>query len=120
MGICWSFAPTPAPFRSPPPAPYSAGFCLLSPSFMTRRDVVWYGVVWPTTAVCTGHNAWREENCFVGGGWHGSPFAQPPPLPLLGRRAGRGVWTGAAPPAVPGGGGVRPQHTLLKMIPTSR
>ena len=28
-----------------------------------------------------------------------------PPLPLLGRRAGRGVWTGAALPAVPGGGG---------------
>ena len=28
-----------------------------------------------------------------------------PPLPLLGRRAGRGVWAGAALPAVPGGGG---------------
>ena len=40
-----------------------------------------------------------------GGGWHGSPFAQPPPLPLLGHRAGRGVWAGAALPAVPGGGG---------------
>ena len=39
-----------------------------------------------------------------GGGWLGSPFAQPP-LPLLGRRAGRGVWAGAALPAVPGGGG---------------
>ena len=36
-----------------------------------------------------------------GGGWHGSPFLQPP-LPLLG---GRGVWAGAALPAVPGGGG---------------
>ena len=44
-----------------------------------------------------------------------------PPLPLLGRRAGRGVWAGAALPAVPGGGGeFRPQHTWLKMIPTSR
>ena len=43
-----------------------------------------------------------------------------PPLPLLGRRAGRGVWAGAALPAVPGGGGgSRPQHTWLKMIPTS-
>ena len=29
----------------------------------------------------------------------------PPPPPLLGRRAGRGVWAGAALPAVPGGGG---------------
>ena len=28
-----------------------------------------------------------------------------PPLPLLGRRAGRGVWAGAALRAVPGGGG---------------
>ena len=27
----------------------------------------------------------------VGGGWHGSPFAQPPPPSLLGRRAGTGV-----------------------------
>ena len=43
-----------------------------------------------------------------------------PPLPLLGRRAGRGVWAGAALPAVPGGGGVRPQQVWLKMIPTSR
>ena len=39
-----------------------------------------------------------------GGGWHGSPFAQPP-LPLLGRRTGRGVWAGAALPAMTGGGG---------------
>ena len=38
-----------------------------------------------------------------GEGWHGSPFAQPPPL--LGRRAGTGVWAGAALPAVSGGGG---------------
>ena len=43
-----------------------------------------------------------------------------PPLPLLGRRAARGVWAGAALPAVTGGGGVRPQHTWRKMIPTSR
>ena len=61
-------------------------------------------------------NARREENCFAegGGGWHGSPFAQPPPLPLLGHRAGRGVWAGAALPAVPGegrgGGGPTPTH----------
>ena len=44
-----------------------------------------------------------------GGGWHGSPFTQPP-LPLLGRRAGRGVWTGAALPVVPGGGGPTPTY----------
>ena len=31
-----------------------------------------------------------------------------PPLPLLGRRAGRGDWAGAALPAVPGGGGSDP------------
>ena len=31
-----------------------------------------------------------------------------PTLPLLGRRAGRGVWAGAALPAVPGGGGSDP------------
>ena len=31
----------------------------------------------------------REENCFAGGGWHGSPFAQTPPPSLV---------------AVPGGG----------------
>ena len=43
-----------------------------------------------------------------------------PPLPLLGRRGARGVWAGAALPAVPGGGLVRPQHTWLKMIPTAR
>ena len=49
--------------------------------------------------------AGRKLLCGGGGGWHGSPFAQPPPLPLLGRRAGRGVWAGAALPAVPGGGG---------------
>ena len=31
-----------------------------------------------------------------------------PPLPLLGRRARRGVWAGAALPAVLGGGGSDP------------
>ena len=36
-----------------------------------------------------------------------------PPLPLLGRRAGRGVWAGAALPAVPGGGGGRPTPTYM-------
>ena len=35
----------------------------------------------------------------------------PPPLPLLGRRAGRGVWAGAALPAVLGGrGGPTPTY----------
>ena len=33
-----------------------------------------------------------------------------PPLPLLGRRAGRGVWAGAALPAVPGEGGPTPTY----------
>ena len=49
----------------------------------------------------------REENCFAGGGGgDGTETHLPnPPLPLLGRRAGRGVWAGAALPAVPGGGG---------------
>ena len=28
-----------------------------------------------------GFRAGGEENCFAGGGWHGSPFAQPPPPP---------------------------------------
>ena len=37
-----------------------------------------------------------------GGGWHGSPIAQPPPS-LVGVPGG--VWAGAALPAVPGGGG---------------
>ena len=32
------------------------------------------------------------------------------PCPLLGRRAGRGVWAGAALPAVPGGGGATPTY----------
>ena len=61
----------------------------------------------------------REEN-LRGGGGDGTEAHLPIPPPLLGRRAGRGVWAGAALPAVPGGGGVRPQHTCLKMIPTSR
>ena len=40
------------------------------------------------------------------GGGDGTEAHLPnPPLPLLGRRAGRGVWAGAALPAVPGGGG---------------
>ena len=54
-----------------------------------------------------------------GGGMARKPICPTPPLPLLGRRAGRGVRAGVALPAVPGGG-VRPQHTWLKMIPTSR
>ena len=39
------------------------------------------------------------------GGMARKPICPTPPLPLLGRRAGRGVWAGAALPAVPGGGG---------------
>ena len=43
----------------------------------------------------------REANCFAGGGGDGTEAHWPnPPL-----RAGRGVWAGAALPAVPGGGG---------------
>ena len=40
-----------------------------------------------------------------GGGMARKPICPTPPLPLLGRLAGRGVWAGAALPAVPGGGG---------------
>ena len=36
-----------------------------------------------------------------------------PPLPLLGRRAGRGFWAGAALPAVPGVGGGGPTPTYM-------
>ena len=39
-----------------------------------------------------------------GGVWHGSPFAQPPPLPLLGRRAGRGGLGWRCPTCRDGGG----------------
>ena len=65
----------------------------------------------------------REENCFAGGGegWHESPFAQPPPSPSFVTVPGGGFGLGL--PYLPcrgGGGGVRPQHTWLKMIPTSR
>ena len=51
-----------------------------------------------------------------GGGWHGSPFAQPPPPPPWSpcREGGLG-W--GCPTCRAGGGGVRPQHTWLKMIP---
>ena len=65
---------------------------------------------------------WREENCFAGGGWHGSPFAQPPPSPSLVAVLGGGFGLGL--PYLPcrggGGGEVQTQHTWLKMIPTSR
>ena len=47
----------------------------------------------------------REENCFAGGGGGDDTDLPNPPLPLPVRRAGRGVWSGAALPAVPGGGG---------------
>ena len=52
--------------------------------------------------------AGREENCFAGGGGDGTEAHLLNPPPLLGRRAGRGVWAGAALPAVPGGGGSDP------------
>ena len=55
---------------------------------------------------------------FWGGGWHGSPFASPPPS--LVAVPGAGVRAGGALLAVPGGGGGRPLHTWLKMIPTLR
>ena len=48
----------------------------------------------------------RKKIALRGGGGDGMEAHLPnPPLPLLGRRAGRGVWAGAALPAVPGGGG---------------
>ena len=61
----------------------------------------------------------REENCFAGGGCHGSPFAQPPPpSPSLVAVPGGGFGLGLPYLPCRGGGGVRPQHTWLKMIPT--
>ena len=48
---------------------------------------------------------WAGRKLLCGGGGDGTEAHLPnPPLPLLGRRAGRGVWAGAALPAVPGGG----------------
>ena len=48
------------------------------------------------------------------GGGDGTETHLPnPPLPLLGRRAGRGVWAGAALPAMPGGGGGGPTSTYM-------
>ena len=44
------------------------------------------------------------------GGMARKPICPTPPLPLLGRRAGRGVWAGAALPAVPGRGGPTPTY----------
>ena len=51
----------------------------------------------------------REENCFAGGGWHGSPFAQPPPSPpwSLCREGGLG-WRCPTCRAGGGGGGSDP------------
>ena len=54
-----------------------------------------------------------------GGGWHGSPFLQPPPPPPWSPCREGGVGWGC-PTCRAGGGGVRPQHTCLKVIPTSR
>ena len=64
--------------------------------------------------------AGRKLLCGGGGGDGTEAHLPNPPPPLLGRRAGRGVWVGAALPAVPRGGGGGPQHTWLKMIPMSR
>ena len=54
-----------------------------------------------------------------GGGWHGDPFAQTPPPPPWSpcREGGFGLGLPYLPCR---GGGVQPQHTCLKMIPTSR
>ena len=60
----------------------------------------------------------REENCFAGG-WHRSPFAQPPPPPPW-SPCGEGGLGWGCPTCRAGGGGVQPQHTWLKMTPTSR
>ena len=65
-------------------------------------------------------SGWAGRKLLCAGGEDGTEAHLPNPAPLLGRRAGRGVWAGATLPAVPGGGGVRTQHTWLKMIPTSR
>ena len=65
--------------------------------------------------------AGREENCFAGGGMARKPICPTPPSPSLVAVPGGGFGLGL--PYLPcrgGGGGVRPQHTWLKMIPTSR
>ena len=55
-----------------------------------------------------------------GGGWHGSPFAQPPPPPPWSPCREGGLGWGCPTCCAGGGGGGRPQHTWLKMIPTWR
>ena len=50
----------------------------------------------------------RKLLCW-GGGWHGIPFAQPPPS-LLGRRAGRGFGPGLPYLPCRGGGGPTPTY----------
>ena len=47
-----------------------------------------------------------------GGGWTEAHLPNPP-LPLLGRRAGKGVWVGTALPAMPEGGGGGPTPTYM-------
>ena len=56
--------------------------------------------IWATQACDT-----RGGRKLLCGGGDGTEAHLPNPPPLLGRRAGRGVWAGAALCAVPGGGG---------------
>ena len=62
--------------------------------------------------------SWREENCFAGG--YATEAHLPNPPASLVAVPGGGFGLGLPYLLCRGGGGVRPQHTWLKMIPTSR
>ena len=54
-----------------------------------------------------------EENCFAGGGWHGSPFAQPPPPPPWSPCREGGLGWGCPTCRARGGGGRGPTPTYV-------
>ena len=84
------------------------------------------GWVVPPSSCCNlafadeAHSYGREENCSAVGAVARKPICPTPPPSPWPAMQGWGVWGGGALPAVPGGGGGRPQHLRLKMIPTSR
>ena len=82
-------------------------------------SVLTVATYWPRRAHSPSQ-AGRKENWSTGGGgrWHGSPFAQTPPL--LGSRAARGGSGWGCPTCRAkrrGGRGGRPQHRRLKIDP---
>ena len=103
MGKLWSlFTPPPPPTRDQeggerchPQGPAS--------SEVTRAQQAHWEL---RSLECSWGREGREENCFAGGGWHGSPFAQPPPpLPWSPCREGGLGW--GCPTCRAGGGGGR-------------